>query len=273
MYTETFSLPHCDMTAYVPDLASDPTVRRTSILVIPGGGYTHRSAREGEPIALAFVGMGCNAFVVSYRVAPDVFPAPMEDLACAVAHVRAHAEEYHAAPDQIVLCGFSAGGHAAGLLGVHWHEPHWWQPLGLAPEQVRPDALILSYPVISAGEFAHRGSFLHLTGTEDTAAHQAHSLETLVTPQTPPTFLWHTWTDGSVPVENTLLMAMALHQHGVPSEVHIFPRGGHGAALANEVTRTPGEDARKLIAEAQVWPEMSMRFLRQRWAARNESAE
>lgn len=77
----------------------------------------------------------------------------------------------------------------------------------LTSADVRPNALILSYPVITAGEFAHRGSFRSLTGTDDIAAHQPHSLENLVTPDTPPTFLWHTWTDGAVPVENTLLMA------------------------------------------------------------------
>ena len=116
---------------------------------------------------------------------------------------------------------------------------------------------------MAAGEFAHRGSFRSLTGTDDIAAHQPHSLENLVTPDTPPTFLWHTWTDGAVPVENTLLMAMALHKAGVPAEVHVFPRGGHGVALGNQVTNIPGEEARKIVPEATVWTEMAARFIRQ----------
>lgn len=265
MICKTISLPHCEMTAYLPDLVADPDVRRTSILIAPGGGYTHRSQREGEPIALVFAAMGCNAFVVSYRVAPDVYPCAVQDLACAVAHVRAHAAEYHAAPDRIALCGFSAGGHAVGELGVRWHEEGLFAPLHLRSEDVRPNALILCYPVITAGGAAHRGSFRNLTGTEDIAAHQAHSLEALVTPDTPPTFLWHTWTDAAVPVENTLLMALSLRRCGVPAEVHVFPRGGHGAALGNEVTRIPGQDERKLLPEVQGWPELAMRFLRQCW--------
>ncbi len=118
----------------------------------------------------------------------------------------------------------------------------------------RPDSLV---PVITAGEFAHRGSFRSLTGTDDIAAHQPHSLENLVTPDTPPTFLWHTWTDGAVPVENTLLMAMALHKAGVPAEVHVFPRGGHGVALGNQVTNIPSEEARKIVPEATVWTGIS----------------
>lgn len=146
---------------------------------------------------------------------------------------------------------------------MHWQEAHWWQELHLTSADVRPNALILSYPVITAGEFAHRGSFRSLTGTDDIAAHQPHSLENLVTPDTPPTFLWHTWTDGAVPVENTLLMAMALHKAGVPAEVHVFPRGGHGVALGNQVTNIPGEEARKIVPEATVWPELAARFIRQ----------
>lgn len=146
---------------------------------------------------------------------------------------------------------------------MHWQEAHWWQELHLTSADVRPNALILSYPVITAGEFAHRGSFRSLTGTDDIVAHQPHSLENLVTPDTPPTFLWHTWTDGAVPVENTLLMAMALHKAGVPAEVHVFPRGGHGVALGNQVTNIPSEEARKIVPEATVWTEMAARFIRQ----------
>lgn len=266
MYHDTIQLPNCPMTVYIPDLVADPAVRRPTIVIAPGGGYTHRSTREGEPIALTFAAMGLNAAIVHYRVAPATFPAPMQDIASAVAAVRQNADNWHAAPDQIALCGFSAGAHAAGLLGVHWPEAHWWEDLHLTPDDVRPNAMILSYPVITAGEFAHRGSFRSLTGTDDMAAHQAHSLENLVTPDTPPTFLWHTWTDGAVPVENTLLMAMALHKAGVPAEVHVFPRGGHGAALGNQVTNIPGEEARKIVPEVTVWPEMAARFIRQVFA-------
>ncbi len=178
--------------------------------------------------------MGMNAVVVRYRVAPAVFfprrcrtsPAPSPPSAKTPKKMARSPESNRP------LRFFSAGAHAVGLLGVHWQEAHWWQEMHLTPADVRPNALILSYPVITAGEFAHRRSFRSLTGTDDIAAHQPHSLENLVTPDTPPTFLWHTWTDGAVPVENTLLMAMALHKAGVPAEVHVFParrtRGGAG---------------------------------------------
>ena len=154
MYCDKIALPHCQMAVYIPDLVADPAVRRPTIVIAPGGGYTHLSTRESEPIALTFAAMGMNAVVVRYRVAPAVFPAPMQDIASAVAAIRQNAEKWHADPNQIALCGFSAGAHAVGLLGVHWQEAHWWQELHLTSADVRPNALILSYPVITAAASA-----------------------------------------------------------------------------------------------------------------------
>ncbi len=189
------------------------------------------SEREGEPIALAFTALGFNAFVVWYRIAPNRYPRPQQDVASAVAWVRAHAAETHTDPNRIAVMGFSAGGHCAGSLGVWWPKAELWAEMGLTPEQVKPNAMVLCYPVISGGPEAHRGSFECLTGSKDMSLHTQYSLDTSVTEQTPPTFLWHTWTDTCVPVENTLLMAAALRAHNVPAAVHIFPQGEHGASL------------------------------------------
>lgn len=106
MYCDKIALPHCQMAVYIPDLVSDPAVRRPTIVIAPGGGYTHLSTRESEPIALTFAAMGMNAIVVRYRVAPAVFPAPMQDIASAVAAIRQNADNWHADPNQIALCGF-----------------------------------------------------------------------------------------------------------------------------------------------------------------------
>ena len=182
-------------------------------------------------------------------------------MASAVAWVRENAAQTHTAPEKIAVIGFSAGGHAAGSLGVLWPKAELWQPLGLTPEQVKPNAMVLCYPVITGGEFAHRGSFVNLTGTDDLTAHAAHSLDALVTPATPPTFLWHTFTDGSVPVQNSIRMAHALADKGVLTEMHIFPEGVHGLSLANELTARP--DAPELVVpECQCWPELAARFLK-----------
>ncbi|MGN0778000.1 MAG: alpha/beta hydrolase [Aristaeellaceae bacterium] len=244
---------------YAPASPVDTSQRRPGILICPGGGYNHLATREAEPVALRFAGMGFITFVLWYHVSPAVFPAQVQDVACAMAHAREHAEEYHLQPDALAVMGFSAGSHVAGSLGVMWQEESLWQPLGLTCEQVRPNAMVLGYPVITAGALAHRGSFVHLTGSEDLAVHARYSLEEHVTPSTPPTFLWHTWADQSVPVENTLLFASALRRSGVQGEVHIYPYGSHGAALCDETTALVGQH---LIPEATGWPQDAARFLR-----------
>lgn len=132
--------------------------------------------------------------------------------------------------------------------------------MGLTPEQVKPNAMVLCYPVISGGPKAHRGSFECLTGSKDMSLHTQYSLDTSVTEQTPPTFLWHTWTDTCVPVENTLLMAAALRAHNVPAAVHIFPQGEHGASLASPITSGVKSPALNL-PDCAAWPQLAAEFL------------
>ena len=127
-------------------------------------------------------------------------------------------------PDKIAVCGFSAGGHLA-LSGAVLDIP------GETAQQ-RPNAVILGYPVITAGEFAHRGSFVRLAGSEDAAAQQVFTLEDKVTSDTPPVFVWHTMEDKTVPVENTLLLLAALRRAGVPCEAHLFEKGAHGTSIS-----------------------------------------
>lgn len=239
----------------------DPEVQRPGIVICPGGGYEWLSQREAEPIALQFVQQGFNCYVVWYRVSPNRYPLPQQDVACAVAWARQHARETHTAPQRIAIMGFSAGGHAAGSLGVWWPRAELWQPLGLTPEDVRPNAMALCYPVISGGVYAHRRSFENLSGTSDLTAHESYSLENSVTADTPPTFLWHTWWDGAVPVENTLLFATALHRCHVAAEVHIFPNGGHGLSLANEIT-TATTCPEQNVPCCTIWPELAAKFLK-----------
>ena len=156
--------------------------------------------------------------------------------------------------------GFSAGGHCAASLGVWWPRADLWAELGLTPEQVKPNALVLSYPVITGGEKAHRSSFENLTGSHDLDVHLRYSLETQVTAQTPPAFLWHTWTDAAVPVENSLLFALALKSHGVQAEMHLFPFGEHGASLCNP--QTSGTRSPHLnLPDCAQWPRMAADFL------------
>ena len=250
------------LTTYVPNPTVDGDDHRIGLVICPGGGYTHMSVREGELMALHLASRGVSCFVLHYHLAPDRFPTQLCDAAQAVAHVRANAAAYYIKPDRIAIMGFSAGGHVAGSLGVWWQDTTLMQQAGVTPDQAKPNAMVLCYPVITGGEKAHRGSFVALTGSEDIADHLPYSLETLVSPATPPTFLWHTWVDGTVPVENTLLMAQVLKAAGVQAEVHIYPFGGHGLAMANETTAWPGTED-MIVPEAQGWLSDALRFLHQ----------
>ena len=246
---------------YVPAVSKeiDLAVRRPAIVICPGGGYEFLSEREAEPIALRFLPEGFNCFVVWYRVAPNRYPLPQQDVAAAVAWVRAHAEETHTDPNRIAVMGFSAGGHAAGSLGVLWQRAELWQEMGLSPEDVRPNAMVLSYPVVSGGPFAHRGSFVALSGTKDESQHPQYSLENWATENCPPTFLWHTFVDGCVPVENSLILAEKLRSLKVDTEIHIYPFGGQ--SLCNHETANVN-DPGQIVPDNADWPAFAADFLR-----------
>lgn len=222
--------------------------KRPLILICPGGGYGFTSEREWEPLALQFLAMGCHAAVLKYSCAPARYPVALTELAAAVKTVREHAEEWHVDPKAVLVLGCSAGGHLAASLGVLWKEAFLAEAVGIAAaeqEKLRPDGMILCYPVITGGEYAHRGSFECLLGEKEGSRERFEdpesmlrklSLETRVTQDTPPVFIWHTFTDGAVPVENSLLFVSALRRAGVSAEFHMYQEGGHGLSLANHLT-------------------------------------
>lgn len=237
------------LTVYLRDCVETMplAMERPLVLVVPGGGYSHLSAREGDPVALQFAAAGYHTAVLRYAVGDDAAHGlPLRQLAAAIGLVRQNAAQWHVLPDKIAVCGFSAGGHLA-LSGAVWDIP------GME-DQPRPNALLLAYPVVTAGEYAHRGSFVQLTGTQDIAAHQRFTLEDKITPATPPVFVWHTMEDETVPVENTLLLLNALHKAGVPCEAHLFEKGRHGTSIS-----TPEVDADS--AHRNRWVKLAVEWL------------
>ncbi len=258
-----------------------PKRLRPAVVVCPGGAYRFCSDREAEPVVMQFLAMGYHCFCLYYSVAPENhFPVSLMEAAKAVATVREHSEEWLVDPEQIYICGFSAGGHLACSLGMFWNRRFVYGPLGLTAEQVRPDGMILGYPVITSGPNAHRGSFENLLGREGqqatvdeyfrqylpapeewdvgyTAEEASETMEAFVSLEqkassaSPRTFVWHTYEDGGVPVENSLMLASALRRCGVNVELHIFPKGGHGLSLANEETSVPG--SAQLVPAVQAW--------------------
>jgi acetyl esterase/lipase len=233
--------------------------KRPAVLICPGGGYQYTSEREAEPIALKFNAAGYHAFVLYYSTAPSMHPQPLLDLSRAMCIVKENSEAWNIAADNITVCGFSAGGHLVGSLGVHWNKPYLEVP-GITIGVNKPNSLILSYPVISSGEFAHRGSFNNLLGLDaDEAALKEMSLEYQVSEITPPTFLWHTFADGAVPVENTLLFAQGLRKNNIPFELHIYPEGPHGLSLATEETAAENMGTFPHVA---TWMELCIQWLK-----------
>jgi len=208
---------------------------RGAVVVCPGGGYGMRADHEGEPIALWLNSIGIPAFVLRYRVAPYQHPCPLLDVQRAVRYVRFHATENGINASKIGVLGFSAGGHLTASIGTHYDSGNPDAADPIDRQSCRPDAIIPCYPVITLKPpYYHEGSMLNLLGENaDPELVELMSCETQVTPDTPPTFLWHTADDGAVPVENVFLFASALRKNNVPFDLHIYEQGHHGLGLAD----------------------------------------
>lgn len=205
-----------------------------AVIICPGGGYYKVADKEGEPVAVRFAAHGIQAFVLNYSVPFVPFPVALLELAKATAYVRENADKWDIDPDNISVCGFSAGGHLAASLGVHWNSELVKNSLGFSNEH-KPNSLILCYPVITSGKYAHEGSMQNISSPEN-IFEDMFSLEDHVSTDTPRTFIWHCADDDVVPVENTLLFTLSLSRHKISFESHIYPFGGHGISLCDETT-------------------------------------
>jgi acetyl esterase/lipase len=204
-----------------------------AVVVLPGGGYGRKAEHEAEPVARWLNTLGISAFVLDYRVAPYRHPIPMLDARRAIQLVRSRAAVWAVDPDRVGILGFSAGGHLASTTGTHFEAASIDAISSLSQFSFRPNAMILCYPVISFGEFAHVGSMENLLGPQPEGSQRKWlSNEQQVSAETPPTFLWHTADDQSVPVENSLRFAEALARNKVNFELHVFEHGDHGVGLA-----------------------------------------
>lgn len=265
------SLPGTKLTTYIQEHYKEIDIEsRPLILICPGGAYAYTSPREGEALAFQFLSMGYHAAVLNYSCAPAVYPTALTELAGSIKLIREHAQEWHVNPEQLIVLGCSAGGHLAASMGVFWEEVFLAESLGIANrELLRPNGLILCYPVITSGEFAHKGSIQNLLGIGEKELEAGENpliarmaLENQVSAKTPPTFIWATFTDGAVPVENSLMFVSALRRAGVPTEFHMYPCGGHGLSLATPLTGSKAvqEEVSSWIRLVHTWIES--RFVR-----------
>jgi acetyl esterase/lipase len=240
------------ITAYIP--ASNPT--RTAVVIAPGGGYQHLSmVKEGSDVAAWLNARGVAAFVLKYRLGPKYHnPIELGDAQRALRTVRADAAKYGIAPDHIGMWGFSAGGHLTASAGTMFDAGNAAATDAIEQQSSRPDFLILSYPVITMEDpYVHKGSRTYLLGDSPAqSVMDAMSAELHITAQTPPTFLFTTTDDRTVPVMNSVMFYSALVKAGVPAEMHIFQHGAHGSGLA---------PANPQLA---VWTELLIKWMRER---------
>jgi len=208
----------------------------TAVVLAPGGGYGNLALNhEGRQVANWFNAQGVATFVLRYRLGPTYrHPVPLNDALRAVQLVRTRAKEFGLQPDRIGLMGFSAGGHLASTVATRFGPGNATATDPIDRVSSRPDFVILGYPVIvSAPPYAHQGSFRNLIGDDAPAELRASlSNDTQVTANTPPTFLFHTNADTTVPPENSIMFYLALRKAGVAAEMHIFEPGSHGVGLA-----------------------------------------
>lgn len=233
--------------------------KRPVVIICPGGGYRFTSDREAEIIALQFNAMGYHSAVLRYSCAPAVYPTALLELSKAVSILREHAKEWYIDPDAVIVSGFSAGGHLAANFSVSWNSRLITEQTNTSPELYRPDGLILCYPVITSGEYAHRDSFKNLLGNKYDKLIDEVSLEKKVNSNVPRTFIWHTCTDGTVPVQNSTLFANALIEQHISTELHIFEQGGHGLGLANRLTQ--GQNGKGLQPGCEKWIDLVKEWL------------
>ena len=226
---------------FVPNIHAylhDDDEKRDCMIVLPGGGYCMVVPPEAEIPAMEFYNRGMNVFILTYTTditfSVPLKKQPLNDAARAVRFIRKRAAEYNTDGKKLLICGFSAGAHVCGTLAVHFED--------VADENAdykdisaRPDGVILSYPVITTGEFTHIYSVWALLGKEAPKEELDYfSLEKQVKENTPPCFIWQTATDNLVPVENSYLMAKALKEKGVMYAHYVFPEGFHGLSVPNE---------------------------------------
>ena len=240
MLVKTYNLtddPDITLTAYIPDISEEMKNMKVkpSVLVLPGGAYKFCSDREAEPIALAYLAKGFNAFVLRYSLnEKSAFPTPLNDASKALKFIRDNAAEFCTDPQKIAVIGFSAGGHLAAALSTMSDD--------------KPNACILGYPCI-------------LSSTSPILASPVESVTDYVTDKTPPTFIFAASNDGAVPIENSLSYAEALNRNGISFELHIFEDGDHGFSLGTDVV-CASQEAQERCKPNTYWLDRSIQWLK-----------
>ena len=235
---------------YLPDPAK---ATGASVVICPGGGYGGLAPHEGNDYALWLNDHGIAGFVLKYRLGSGGYrhPAMLNDAARAIRTVRARAGEWGVDPKRVGVMGSSAGGHLASTILTHFDGGKADAADLIERQSSRPNLGILCYAVITMGTYTHQGSKNNLLGSAPSPELvKLLSNELQVTAQTPPCFIWHSFEDTAVPVENSLDFAAALRKAGVPFDLHIYQKGRHGIGLA---AKPPFANAHPWAGDCLYW--------------------
>ena len=239
MQTEKFILNeerNVTLTSYIQDISPEMKHldKRPAILVLPGGGYFMCSDREAEPVALAYLAEGYNAFVLRYSILEhSTFPNPLDDACKAISFIRENAEKFNILPDKVAAIGFSAGGHLCAALSTMGEE--------------KPNACVLGYPCILDYMSKHLPAPIP-------------SLDDKISSETPPTFIFAASDDGAVPLDNSLKFALGLDKYKIPYELHIFQKGNHGFSTGTSVVVADSKN-QEICKPTVYWVQRSIDWL------------
>ncbi len=243
-----------DIPTITPHFANPTKATGASIVICPGGGYGGLAVHEGSHYALWLNELGITAFVLKYRLGSKGYrhPCMLQDVSRALRYVRANAEKWKLDPERVGVMGSSAGGHLASTLLTHFDAGDAKATDVIDRESCRPNLGILCYPVITFGEFTHKGSRRNLLGDKPSdELIEFLSNEKQVRKDTPPTFIFHTVADRAVPVENALMFARGLREKGVEFSLHIYPKGNHGIGLGS--SKWDPESRHPWVGECARW--------------------
>lgn len=254
------------LTTYIRDLSPEIDLERkaSAMLVIPGGGYHMVSDREGEPVAMRYLALGFNAFVLDYSVAEDSalkYPYQIAEAAMAMEYLRINAENLNIDPEKIAAVGFSAGGHLCAMLGSFHNCPETGKVFK-PTVCVKPNAVVLGYPVISSDiSFAHIGSFINLCGEENKELMKKVDVLNLIDENSAPAFIWSTFNDNVVPCQNAIEAALKYKESGVPVSLHVFGKGEHGLSVADATVYKADKALKEMSVSVPEWVRLSVEWL------------
>ena len=240
---------------------NDENLREKSkaIVVVPGGAYMIVSNTEADPVAVSYMKEGFITIVLHYSVMKS-YPTPMLELACTMDYLRKNSDKYFIDKDKISIIGFSAGGHLVSTYGYLYKRQDFVEKLSLNPENIKPNCLVLSYPVITMGEYAHPETKFYITG-ENESLYDLLSAEKNIDSTYPPTFIWTTKEDTCVPYENSVLLVESLEQNNIKHDFFLYPYLNHGLSVVNPL-RYPLEVLKdKKMQEVSKWFDKSLEFI------------